>query len=851
MSRQRAFLAGLFVLGLAWQQVASGSESVSGWEELEPWTDGLREPSAVQALEDGRVVVADLAADSVALYLPDGGVVWRVDEGLDHPSGLGLGPRGIWVADSGNHRLLLLDRQDGSRLATVELADELHPIDVCVAADGRVWVSATPENRLIVLDQAGAPEAVISELGGSPLSGPRGLAPDPSGGVYVTQALNGQILHLDGAGGQIGLLGRWGLGEGEFLKPKDASLMEGGDLLVVDSHRAIVQRLGPAGAFRQLISSASAPQLLDYPLGITSHGDRLYLADAGSHAVRVFQRSGQAWLGGRFPSAEARFQQRSVRDADPSFVCRQCHDGTSMLAEGNWDPLATNHPLAFDEDVVLPSHFSVSETGGLLCTSCHGVHAPEPEHRLAGMATQVIDFGLGPETERVEATTGNEGCSECHPAYLDTEILYRRKSHPVGLGPPAGTSVELLAEAGARFDGESMGCMTCHPPHGAHADPLLIMAASQGELCTSCHSDHAAGESQHPVELEVDYIRRQAIVNIGGAFAPNGDLTCLSCHDPHQSSAGTLLRTGGAGTDACRSCHENESLQLASGGHGDTGCERCHGMHAAPRGLGDGARLAGVGPQSCLDCHADGSDSPQVDPRASHPLGDELEDGAHGVLPRLTGRLACNTCHAAHGGDPRLLRTGAQAAALCLQCHEEKATVQGTEHDAALVSAGGSDETCLSCHITHGSRERYQVAELRAGVNPADARCLTCHDGGTDATAITHYGHPEGLMLTTGGLPFRYGGPVPYYTPDGERTTNRKIGEITCGTCHDPHRWRHGADEKPGEVDGSEQNSFLRDPDEIVRFCEICHGLEGRPLLAFFHELEYRDDGEDSGEEQP
>ncbi len=840
MRRVAAIVAIASLLCVAGSAVLAGGRRVTGYEPRTSCTEGLAEPIAVAVLADGSVAVADIATDRITSFDASGQPGWSVSPGLDHPSGLGISDRGLWVADSGNHRLVLLSPADGALLETIALDSDLHPIDVCEDSDGRLWVAASPEDRLLVLDADGAVVLEIDEADGAALEGPRGLASDGEGGMFVAEALGGRVLHLGSDGHQRAVLARWGPGEGEFYKPKDVAVLADGGLVVVDSHHGLAQILERDGTFRQLVSGPDAPHQFGFPVGIAAHGDSLLVADAGAAEVVRLEPAGSAWLDGRIPPAGIAASAPSVRDEDPSSVCRQCHDGTRMLSVGNWDPAATNHPLQLEDDADVPARFRQTDDGGLMCLTCHSVHVELAGDAAPGIASDVIDFGLSRDEVLPSRFPGNDLCVECHHTYLDTESSHRRKSHPIGLEPPSGSHSEELVAAGARFEGDRLVCMSCHPPHGAHADPLLIREATGGDLCVSCHEDHASGVSRHAVDVEVDRITRNRVEAMGGVFADDGHLTCLSCHDLHLSTSATLLRTGQSGTNACRACHLDQSRAIRDGGHGDATCEQCHGMHTLPAGFGDGQGMAGLGPAACLDCHADGGADTQISPWDSHPMAAELEPGEHGALPPLDGLIGCTTCHETHAGNDLLLRSADGVAPLCLECHPEQGTVLGTDHDARIVAAGDTDHTCVSCHDAHGSAEPYLIADVPQDTNPANARCLLCHDGSTDAIGIEHYTHPERLMLTVGGLPFRYAGSVPYFAPDGEPTEDREVGEITCMTCHDPHRWRHDAEDRPGAADGTELNSFLRDPDEIVHFCEVCHGLEGRPQFRFFHEDEYR-----------
>ena len=434
-------------------------------------------------------------------------------------------------------------------------------------------------------------------------------------------------------------------------------------------------------------------------------------------------------------------------------------------------------------------------------------------------------------------------CTDCHKDRLQASQRGARTEHPIGIKPPAGADLSRLFAAGGRLqvkeDGtEEIVCQTCHRPHNATQDARLIVTTDEGALCLSCHTDHAPSRSQHPVSMTLTSSMKAAIESIGGA--PGDRLTCLSCHDPHESTAGTLLRTDGSKSSACQACHKAERAQLGPKGHGGQACEDCHGMHRASALVGKGPTSANIRDQPCADCHAGRpGKKAQINLAKGHPmwktLPPELADRAEG------GILSCSTCHVAHSSAPKLLVKGS-VEKTCLSCHEDKASVIGTDHDASVVAVNGESAPCLSCHAVHG---KSTAPAGPAGVNPVIARCLSCHDGRTSATKVANWEHPKGLLLTAAGLPFRYAGPVPYFGPDGRKTTQREAGEIACLTCHDPHKWKHGVDAHPGAVDGSEQDSFLRDSDGIVGFCSVCHGQDALPRFRFFHGEQFRKDDEE------
>jgi predicted CXXCH cytochrome family protein len=448
--------------------------------------------------------------------------------------------------------------------------------------------------------------------------------------------------------------------------------------------------------------------------------------------------------------------------------------------------------------------------------------------------------------ERADALPGDvaTGCKDCHEERISPRVSRgERTEHPTGVAAPQGANLTTLSSEGSRFDRDDQGrsvvvCRSCHRPHNTDVKPRLIEEADDGLLCLNCHADHAPGRSRHPVSGPIDDpALRAMIARLGGPDrhdADPGRLSCLDCHAPHAAKSGDLLRTDTNGNGACRSCHVDKARALVGAGHGGEECIDCHGAHAAPAHAGRGPVAPDRSDQYCVECHMDGSKVRQIDVAAGHPIWKAfpaaMQQSGH------TGMVGCTDCHQPHGNGNKLLIAGT-VVDTCLSCHPDKSSVTRTKHDGAVVAVNGEGRTCLTCHSIHGDRRPAALAD----VNPASAMCLSCHDGKrTNARQVGEWRHPGGVLLTAGGLPGQYSGTVPYFTKDGRRASNGQVGEITCQTCHDPHRWHHDADQHPGNVEGTEQNSFLRDPDKVAEFCTVCHGTDGRPQFRFFHSKDYR-----------
>ena len=168
-------------------------------------------------------------------------------------------------------------------------------------------------------------------------------------------------------------------------------------------------------------------------------------------------------------------------------------------------------------------------------------------------------------------------------------------------------------------------------------------------------------------------------------------------------------------------------------------------------------------------------------------------------LPLDDGKIACRTCHSAHGSsEPRktleeiiFLRTGSDPSELCIQCHTDLTT--GSMHGThplgkmdrpipeelikfgALTGKDKSVLSCLVCHEGHGSQDDLMLV-TGAGRNEL---CLICHEKMRPGMFREHEISPHPLLpeLTTVQLTA--------VRDVGAKTGPR--GELICLSCHKMH----------------------------------------------------------------
>lgn len=214
------------------------------------------------------------------------------------------------------------------------------PIGVAVEEDGRVFVSDSRRNAVLVFSPAGK---LLNVLGEKTLGRPTGLAVDRqrhqlyvvdtvrgeiltfststlkrgrrfgrlgsepgefnlpvqiavrAGVVYVVDTMNFRVQIFNADGEFVGLFGQMGDGPGDFARPKGIGVDSQGNVYVADALFDNVQVFDRLG--RLLMSFGSLGEGEGHfwlPAGLVVDGhDRIYVADSANRRIQVFQYLGQ------------------------------------------------------------------------------------------------------------------------------------------------------------------------------------------------------------------------------------------------------------------------------------------------------------------------------------------------------------------------------------------------------------------------------------------------------------------------------------------------------------------------------------------------------------------------------
>lgn len=285
----------------------------------------------------------------------------------------------------------------------------------------------------------------------------------------------------------------------------------------------------------------------------------------------------------------------------------------------------------------------------------------------------------------------------------------------------------------------------------------------------------------------------------------------------------------------------------------------CHSAHGVDWSQSESAvflRMKNVNSSLCVTCHEERTGGPK---HGNHPINKHIERPPR-TLFRVgskfgnDGRVVCESCHRPHGAaGKKILVMKNNESNLCRSCHEDKKSINQTKHNMALsvpdavnVKGKKASETgpCSVCHIPHEAKGAALWArDQYKNDDPAAAPCLGCHNkkGLAKKKAIKDHSHPiqvavSELGITVKNKQWKNKYPalfetkqkvLPLYNATGQRVKHG--GNVSCGSCHDPHVWspKQRPPEDPDDVieqEGDGQNSFLRIAQgEGSYLCINCH----------------------------
>jgi DNA-binding beta-propeller fold protein YncE len=268
-------------------------------------------PVTVDPYEAGTVMIQADKIFGAELYPP---------LGLNAPRAIAAGPdEDIYVADSRNHRILHI-AADGSLLqewgtfadnasGTAPIGTFNEPWGVAVGPDGSVYVADTWNHRVQKFTAEGKPVITWGQYGQpfpddttsqSSFWGPRGIAVDPQGHVFVADTGNKRIAVFDEEGNFLTQFGTAGLDPGQFDEPVGVAVAEDGTVYVTDTWNQRVQSFIPNEDGSQYfplnqwdVNAWFGQSLENKPFLAVSPDKHVFITDPEGYRVIEFTENGE------------------------------------------------------------------------------------------------------------------------------------------------------------------------------------------------------------------------------------------------------------------------------------------------------------------------------------------------------------------------------------------------------------------------------------------------------------------------------------------------------------------------------------------------------------------------------
>ncbi|MEE8155104.1 MAG: M12 family metallo-peptidase [Phycisphaerales bacterium] len=209
------------------------------------------------------------------------------DDGEADHEALG-GANNLWLASRTQSMLSQCHIASGVVARTSDAGQLNQAQDLVIRADGHVFVSNAPTNRIVEFDVDGNFLGVFVPSGLGGLSGPAGLVFAPNGNLLVASFNTDSVLEYEGATGEF--VGQFvAVGAGGLTGPFGLTFGPNGNLFVTSSSNQVYEFDGSSGAIVGVFVSTGDNGGLATPKGLLFKPDgKLLVASFGSDALLEF-----------------------------------------------------------------------------------------------------------------------------------------------------------------------------------------------------------------------------------------------------------------------------------------------------------------------------------------------------------------------------------------------------------------------------------------------------------------------------------------------------------------------------------------------------------------------------------
>ena len=518
--------------------------------------------------------------------------------------------------------------------------------------------------------------------------------------------------------------------------------------------------------------------------------------------------------------------------ASTNKMCFSCHDGFVLDSRFVWKSDKHTHPVGIkpSKNMNIPTSkgktiFPLNDDGKVYCGTCHTAHGVDWNQSESPIFLRV---------KNVESSM----CLACH---LEKSTGSDEGNHPVFKQPP--NKPHSLIKAGAKFtkDGKVI-CQSCHSPHAAAGDKILLVENKNSALCLTCHKDK---KNITATKHNLDKTAPDALNKNGQTASESG--ICGTCHQPHDANGSMLwarhtIKTKDKSAARCMGCHRENGLAK----------DKTVGIHSHPTMVS--VKKLGIE-----------IEKGKWKSKKNHTSKDKLINlplyNRKGHKDVNGDKVSCGSCHDPHvwsksgkasqteegdliEGDDKtsfLRIEQGKESALCFNCHVKKKSILSTKHNVfnnkdLLEKDTLKGGVCGQCHIPHNARGTYlRAREYRTEKGNFSRLCKSCHkkEGVAEKKLVDGHSHPIGVDLKK---IKGYTKNLPLYDEDGKKVSQN--GLVDCVTCHDAHTWAPDVSNTEDPLkEGNASNSFLRiSASHNSMLCLECHKNK-KSVLGTDHDL--------------